>query len=86
MQTIRPPAVGELYQLIAGVLKVKPTEITEMSSPETIPGWDSLRTILLVSVLEERYQVTLTLAELMTIKTIGDLQASLEHHGISFTA
>jgi hypothetical protein len=34
----------------------------------------------------ERYQVTLTLAELMTINTIGDLQTALERHGISFTA
>ena len=86
MRTAREPAVDELYRLVAGVLKITPAEIAAQSSPETVPGWDSLRTILLVSVLEERYQVKLTLAELLGIRTVGDLQTSLEHHGISFTA
>ncbi len=83
MQTGSRQAVPTLYQLIAEVLKVKPSDITATSSPETIRGWDSLRNILLVTVLEERYRVKLTLAELMAMNTVGDLQATLEHHGVS---
>ncbi len=74
-------SVDGLYQVIAEVLKVKPSAVTDQASPQTIAGWDSLRSIILVTALEERYHVTFTLAEIMGIKTVGDIRMLLERHG-----
>ena len=80
----RRESVEELYRVIGDVLEVKPAAITEQSSPETIHGWDSLRRIILITALEERYQVKFTLAQLMAINTVADIRAMLEGYGISF--
>ncbi|MBI3087374.1 MAG: acyl carrier protein [Candidatus Omnitrophica bacterium] len=75
-----------LYRLIGEVLHANPSSLTDASSPETVRGWDSLRSILLVSAVEQRYQVTLTLAEIMGIRSLGDLKAALAKRGVQVDA
>lgn len=70
------------YQVAARALNVSAAGLTDASSPETVSGWDSLRSILLVTAVEERYRTKLTLAEIMSIRTLGDLRAALKSHGV----
>lgn len=72
-----------LYRVVAQALQVDAGRISPQASPETIPSWDSLRSILLVTAVEERYQVQFTLVQMMAIRTVGDLEAALAHHGIA---
>ncbi len=48
-----------LRLVIADVLGVAPSAITEESSPETLEQWDSLRHMSLIVALEEEFEITL---------------------------
>jgi acyl carrier protein len=77
----REPA-GTLHQVIAEVLEVPWSVITDASSREQFTRWDSLGSILLMTSLEQRFRVRFTLAELMTIRTVADIKAALARHGV----
>ena len=78
-------SVAQLYGVIAQVLGVSPALINDQSSPNTIPTWDSLRSIMLVTALEDTYRLSFTLAEIMAVKNVTDIKTTLNAHGISFT-
>jgi len=46
-----------IKKVMANVLKVAPEAITEESSQDTIPGWDSLRHMNLVLALESEFGI-----------------------------
>jgi len=71
-----------LSRIVAEILEVPPSAITDQSSREQFARWDSLGSILLMTALERRYQVRFTLAELMTVRTVGDIKAALGRHGV----
>ena len=47
--------------------------ITPHSSAETVPDWDSLTHVNLVTAIERRYKVKFALGELQELKDVGDL-------------
>lgn len=79
-------SLSEFYQVLGDTLKVKPSTITDDSSPRTISAWDSMGSILVATALEHRFGVRLTLEELMTMNTVADLRAALGRHGVQFDA
>ena len=81
----RTSSNAELYRVIARTLNVSPTILSDDSSPQTVPNWDSLRSIMLVTALEETYRLSFTLAEIMAVKNVTDIKTTLNAHGISFT-
>ena len=47
--------------------------ITRESSAETVPDWDSLTHVNLVTAIERKYKVKFALGELQELKDVGDL-------------
>jgi acyl carrier protein len=47
--------------------------ITRHSSAETVPDWDSLTHVNLVTAIERKYRVKFALGELQELKDVGDL-------------
>ena len=67
-------------ELLAGVQEVfrdvfdePDLVITEHSSAETVPDWDSLTHVNLVTAIERKYKVKFALGELQELKDVGDL-------------
>lgn len=48
---------------------------------ETIPGWDSLRGVTLLSVLDEEFGVQMDLTEFLELETFGGIQNYLWQQG-----
>ena len=48
-----------LKQVMAAVLEVDASTLTERSSMDDVPGWDSLRQLNLVLALEEAFGVSI---------------------------
>ena len=48
-------------------------EITRNSNAETVPDWDSMTHVNLVTAIEKRYKVKFALGELQEMKDVGDL-------------
>jgi len=71
----------KLYDVIANVLKISSSTISDDSGPETIKTWDSFNTLLILEELESAYDVKFSLDEVVNFKTVGDIKQSLKKHG-----
>lgn len=72
----------ELKKVIAKVLRVSPKKISEETTPNDVKGWDSLRNLLLITELENNYQIKFTLQDILSIKRIRDIKECLKRYGI----
>lgn len=52
--------------------------ITEASSSQTVPGWDSLAHIQLISAIEDEFDITFSSKEIISWKNVGELMDSIQ--------
>lgn len=71
-----------LYKIIARVMSVPISEISDESGPENIESWDSFNGLVLVDELENSFNVKFSLEEIIDVKTVADIQKHLKNHGI----
>jgi acyl carrier protein len=70
-----------LAEVFADVLQhVGPLDRT--TSPRELPRWDSLQHIALVSAIERAFGVTLSMDEMMEMRSVGAIEAVLRRHGV----
>jgi acyl carrier protein len=69
--------------LVADVLNVAPADLTLQSGPANLGQWDSLAHVTIMAAVEQTYSIEFTMREMLAIKSIADLQKTLETHGIS---
>jgi len=72
----------KLYILIGRIMDVPVTELSDNSSPETIPSWDSFNSYLLLDELESEFQTEFSIDEVVETKNISDIKKHLKNHGI----
>lgn len=79
-----PPDLGDaLASVIARVLEIDKSTITNSLSPAQVPSWDSFNALLLVSELEKEFKVTFTMDEVTAVKCVKDIKDALRKHHIS---
>lgn len=71
-----------LIVLFAECLKVPADSLDENSSPDTVPQWDSLAAMDLVTAIEERFQIKLSTREIMSMRTLGIARGVLKRKGV----
>ena len=74
----------QLFQVFADVLKVEIASVTEASSPETTPNWDSLATVNLVAELEQAFGVQFDILEIVEFHSVGIVKSILMEKGVVF--
>lgn len=74
----------KLFQALADVLKVNIASLTEASSPDTIPGWDSLAVINLVVELEMVFEVQFDILDIADFRNVSIIKSILMEKGIVF--
>ncbi len=52
------------------------------TSPDQVPRWDSLQHIALVREIEATFGISLSMDEMMEIRSVGDIEAVLRRHGV----
>ena len=72
----------KLYSIIAKVMDIPIDEITDNSSPETIPSWDSFNSYILLDELESEFKTEFTIDEVTETKNVSDIKKHLNAHGI----
>lgn len=72
----------KLEQLFAAVLEVSPDTIHADTSPRTHHKWDSLAHIQLVTEIEKKFSVQLSVQEITEMKTFARVQKVLLMRGI----
>jgi acyl carrier protein len=71
-----------LYGTIAGVLDVPPGSLSDESSPDTIPSWDSLNHLNLVMALESEFGVSLSVDDTLEMVDVRLIRAILNKYGV----
>lgn len=75
-------AEDRIYRTVASVLGVPASELSDESSPETHPAWDSLNHLNLVVALEGEFGISLTPEDAMEMRSVGSIRAILGHNGV----
>ena len=68
----------DVLALIASVLQVSPADLTEEDGAATLPMWDSLKTLMLASMIEITYDITLdndAIERLRTVRAVREVLA-----------
>ena len=73
----------KLCGIISKVMDIPIDEITDNSSPETIPSWDSFNSYILLDELESEFKTEFTINEITETKNVSDIKKHLKVHGIN---
>jgi acyl carrier protein len=72
-----------LAQVFALVLKVPAERLSDETSPDDTPSWDSLAAMELVSQIEAVFGIELSTREIMKMRSLGLARALLRGKGIT---
>jgi len=71
-----------LINIFSRVLEVSPNEINELTSPENMQVWDSLKFMQLVAEFEAEYNVTLDIEQITNLNSFLDFRNLLEEMNV----
>ena len=64
--------------IIRRVLKMPDLEITDNSSSDTIPEWDSLSHVMIIHEIEKKFDIKFSLDDMISIDSFGKLMNIIE--------
>ncbi len=71
-----------LTSLFADGIGVDRASLSDDTSPENTPQWDSLAALTLVSLIEDEFDIELSTREIMKMQTIGLARSVLTAKGV----
>ena len=74
----------KLFQAIADVFQVDVAVVSESSSPDIIPKWDSLGIVHLVTELEQAFGVEFEILEIADFRNVAIIRSILAEKGVRF--
>lgn len=74
----------KLYQAVADVFRVDVSTVDDDSSQDTIPKWDSLGMVALVTELERAFGVEFDILEIAAFRNVAIIKTILSEKGIAF--
>lgn len=72
-----------LISLFAEGLRVDAGGLSEETSPQNTPQWDSLAAMALITLIEDNFEVRLSTREIMKMNSIGAARSVLRSKGVS---
>lgn len=75
----RTELLNDLQVLFKEVLEQPSLVITEVSSAQNVEGWTSLNHVIIISEIEQKFGVTFTLDDLLSISNVGDICNLIEN-------
>ena len=70
-------------QLLADLLQIPVTEVTDQLAMTDLDVWDSLKHIELIASLEEQLAVQLTFDDIVAMRSVGDIKRVLSNKGVT---
>ena len=74
---------NDFYKIIAKVLSISESRISDESGPENIESWDSFNGLVLVDELESHFNVKFTISEITDVKNVADIKRHLKNHNVN---
>jgi acyl carrier protein len=70
-------------RVFSEVLGVSPEQITDDTSPDNTPQWDSMAAMTLVVAIEDEFDVTLSTAEIISMRNVAIVKKVLTAKGVA---
>lgn len=67
-------------EIAAEIFSLKIEEINDSLSPEDIADWDSMNYLLLIAELEKNFNMSFTMDDVISAKTLGDVHKIVNAH------
>ena len=64
----------KLREILATAIDLELDELTDTSSPDNTPEWDSFAHMSMVAAMEEEFKITLTLDEVISMLTLPKIE------------
>lgn len=71
-----------IEEVVSGVFGVDQASVNESSSPESIEGWDSMGHVNLVIALEQNFNVSIDIDDVMDMGSVGKIRKTLLEYGV----
>lgn len=72
--------MSELKKLIADFFGVDIKKITDNTTQNDIEKWDSLNSLLLIDEIERKYNIKISIDEIIEINNVLDIENILKNH------
>jgi acyl carrier protein len=70
-------------KVFSEVLGLPPDMITDVTSPDNTPQWDSMAAMNLVVAIEDEFDVRLTTAEIVSMRNVAIVKKVLSAKGVA---
>ena len=74
--------MSTVEEVVARVFGADPGSIDDSSSPESVEGWDSMGHLNLVTALEQDFNVSIDIGDVMEMVTVKKIREILEQYGV----
>ena len=74
--------IDKLLQVFADTLRIDATQVSDETSPENTPQWDSLATVRLAVAISEAFSTKLSNAEVVAMRNFGLIRSMLQSKGV----
>jgi len=74
--------MDKLKQILSKVLEIDENEITEETSPDNVENWDSFSGLVLITELENEFNVKFSMDEVRQIRNVCDIISLLTKHNV----
>jgi acyl carrier protein len=68
---------GKVEDLLAEVLQIPPSAVTDDLHMKDVDAWDSLKHMELVVSIENNYQIQLSFDEIVSMQSVGEIKRVL---------
>ena len=73
--------MDKLNEIISNIFNINLDEIDERKGPNDIDMWDSIQHLNLVTAIQDEFEITFDLKEILEIMSIGDIYKVLKRKG-----
>lgn len=73
----------KLVSIIANILKLDESVISDDTSPDNAKNWDSFNMMNMATEIENAFDITIAIDDLVKVTRFGDFKRLLEKSGIS---
>lgn len=74
--------MDKFITIVATSFKVKPEDIKDSMSAETLPNWDSMNYLMFISELEKSFSISFGMDEVLSAKNLGEIKNYLRAKGV----
>ncbi len=68
-------------ELVVEILHIPEADIRDNLASTDVPDWDSMNYLIFISKLEENFEMSFSMDEVLQAKNLGDLRTLVEERG-----